>query len=368
MKATPFTHIHERLGAKMAEFAGYNMPIEYSGILNEHLTVCERVGVFDVSHMGEIWVQGPNALAFLQDLVTNDVSSMRIGQAQYSCLPNEKGGVVDDLIVYRVAETDYLVVVNASNVEKDWAWFQAHNAVGAQLENGSYEVAQLAVQGPKSLSVLQKLTDINLSEIPYYHFQIGVFAGVPEVLIANTGYTGAGGYELYFPTAVAEFMWKSIFEAGEAFGIQPIGLGARDTLRLEMGFCLYGHELSDEISPIEAGLGWATKFLPEKNFPSKAIFEQQKKEGVSRKRIGIEMIDKGFARQGYTLHNTDGNQIGEVTSGSISPVSKKGIAMGYVETAYAAVGSKLLVQVRGRMLQAEVVQMPFRKGDPNKTA
>lgn len=361
MKTTPFTHIHEQLGAKMAEFAGYNMPIEYSGIINEHKAVCEHVGVFDVSHMGEIWVQGPEALNFLQNLVTNDVSLMEIGQAQYSCLPNEDGGVVDDLIVYKVTETDYLVVVNASNVEKDWAWFNAHNPMGANLENMSDQVAQLAVQGPDAIKVLQQLTETDLSAISYYHFEFGTLAGVPEVLIANTGYTGAGGFEIYFPVEAAEFIWGILFKAGAEYGIQPIGLGARDTLRLEMGFCLYGHELDDTISPIEAGLSWATKFAEGKNFPSRAVFERQKAEGVSRKRIGLEMRDKGFARHGYPLCDESGRHIGIVTSGSISPMSKIGIAMGYVESAFAAVGTSVFVDVRGRLLKAEVVKMPFRK-------
>jgi aminomethyltransferase len=361
MKSTPFTSIHLGLGAKMAEFAGYNMPIEYNGIINEHKAVCENVGVFDVSHMGEIWVQGPESLAFLQNLVSNDVSLMEIGQAQYSCLPNEDGGVVDDLLVYKVTESDYLVVVNASNVEKDWNWFNAHNSMGAVLENMSDQVAQLAVQGPKAINVLQKLTDLDLSQIKYYHFDFGTLVGVPEVLIANTGYTGAGGFEIYFPIEAAELVWNALFEAGREYDIQPIGLGARDTLRLEMGFCLYGHELDDTISPIEAGLAWATKFADGKNFPSRSIFEKQKAEGVIRKRIGLEMRDKGFARHGYALCDATGRQIGVVTSGSISPLSKIGIAMGYVEPAFASIGTDVFVDVRGKLLKAEVVKMPFRK-------
>lgn len=361
MKSTPFTSIHLKLGAKMAEFAGYNMPIEYNGIINEHKAVCQSVGVFDVSHMGEIWVQGPESLNFLQNLVTNDVSIMREGQAQYSCLPNENGGVVDDLIVYKVTDTDYFVVVNASNVEKDWNWFNAHNPMGANLDNLSDQVAQLAIQGPKAIDVLQKLTTTDLSNIKYYNFEIGTLAGVPEVLIANTGYTGAGGFEIYFPLEASEFVWNALFVAGAEFDIQPIGLGARDTLRLEMGFCLYGHELSDTISPIEAGLGWATKFVEGKNFPSRAIFEKQKAEGVSRKRIGLVMKDKGIARHGYNLCDSSGKVVGEITSGSISPLSKLGIAMGYVETAYAVIGAEIFVDIRGKLLKAEVVKMPFRK-------
>lgn len=361
MKTTPFTSIHQALGAKMAEFAGFNMPIEYTGILPEHQAVCESVGVFDVSHMGEFWVSGPNALAFLQNLVSNDVRSVAVGQAQYSCLPNEKGGIVDDLIVYRVAEEEYLVVVNASNIEKDWAWFNAHNSVGAVLENMSDQTAQLAVQGPKAIQVLQKLTDLDLSGIPYYHFAFGTLAGVEDVLISNTGYTGAGGFEIYFAPEVGTHLWNAIFEAGAEFGILPIGLGARDTLRLEMGFCLYGNDIDDTISPIEAGIGWAVKFTPEKQFPSREVFEKQKLEGVAKKRVGLVMIDKGFARHGYPLTNAEGRVIGEVTSGSISPLTKIGIAMGYVETEFAAPGTQICVDVRGRLLKAEVVKMPFRK-------
>jgi aminomethyltransferase len=361
MKTTPFTSIHQALGAKMAEFAGYNMPIEYTGILPEHLAVCERVGVFDVSHMGEFWVSGPQALPFLQNLVSNDVRATVVGQAQYSCLPNETGGIVDDLLVYRVAEEEFLVVVNASNIEKDWNWFVSHNTQGAVLENMSDQTAQLAIQGPMAIHTLQKLTDTDLSAIPYYHFAFGTLAGVEDVLIANTGYTGAGGFEIYFAPEQGKHVWDAIFQAGAEFGILPIGLGARDTLRLEMGFCLYGNDIDDTVSPIEAGIGWAMKFTPEKQFPSRAIFEKQKLEGVARKRIGLVMLDKGFARHGYSLTDADGRVIGEVTSGSISPLTKIGIAMGYVETAFATPGTTICVEVRGRLLKAEVVKMPFRK-------
>jgi aminomethyltransferase len=361
MKTTPFTSIHQGLGAKMAEFAGFNMPIEYTGILPEHLAVCQGVGVFDVSHMGEFWVSGPNALAFLQNLVSNDVRAVAIGQAQYSCLPNENGGIVDDLIVYRIAEEEYLVVVNASNIDKDWSWFVAHNTVDAVLENMSDQTAQLAVQGPKAIDVLQKLTNLDLSTIPYYHFAVGTLDGVEDVLISNTGYTGAGGFELYFAPEMGKQLWNAIFQAGAEFGILPIGLGARDTLRLEMGFCLYGNDIDDTISPIEAGIGWAMKFTPEKQFPSRTIFEKQKLEGVAKKRVGLVMIDKGFARHGYALTDESGRVIGEVTSGSISPLTKIGIAMGYVEEAFATPGTIICVDVRGRLLKAEVVKMPFRK-------
>jgi len=361
MKTTPFTQIHQDLGAKMSPFAGYFMPIEYSGILAEHQTVCESVGVFDVSHMGEFWVRGPKALEFLQNLVSNDVSVMTVGQAQYSCMPNENGGIVDDLLVYKMSETEYLMVVNASNIDKDWNWSITHNAAGALLENVSDNTSQLAIQGPKAILTMQKLTSVDLSTIPYYHFAYGKFAGVDNVLISNTGYTGAGGFEIYFAPEEGLGIWKAVFEAGEEFGIKPIGLGARDTLRLEMGYCLYGNDIDDTISPIEAGLGWVTKFNPEKNFPSRAIFEKQVKEGVSKKRVGFEMRDRGIARHGYQLTDADGREIGEVTSGSISPMSRIGIAMGYVETAFAKPGTEIFVNIRDRLLKAEVVKMPFRK-------
>ena len=361
MKTTPFTKIHQDLGAKMSPFGGFLMPIEYSGILAEHHAVCEGVGVFDVSHMGEFWVRGPKALAFLQNITSNDVAALQTGQVQYAYLPNENGGVVDDLLVHKMGETEYLLVVNASNIDKDWDWCVAHNAEGAELDNASGRTAQLAVQGPKAILALQKLTSVVLSDVPYYHFTFGQLAGVDHVLISNTGYTGASGFEIYFAPEDGLKIWKAVFEAGEEFGMVPVGLGARDTLRLEMGFCLYGHELDDTISPIEAGLGWVTKFKPEKNTPSKALFEKQVSEGVSKKRIGLEMRDKGIARQGYELMDAEGRVIGHITSGSISPMSKTGIAMGYVETAFAKAGTEIFVNIRDRKLRAEVVKMPFRK-------
>jgi len=361
MKTTPFTSIHQDLGARMSPFGGFLMPIEYSGILAEHHAVCESVGVFDVSHMGEFWVRGPKALAFLQNVTSNDVSTLQIGQVQYSYFPNENGGVVDDLLVHKMSDTEYLMVVNASNIDKDWNWCVTHNSEGAELENASDRTAQLAVQGPKAIFALQKLTSVNLSEIPYYHFAFGSFAGIENVLISNTGYTGAGGFEIYFAPEYGLKIWNAVFEAGEEFGIVPVGLGARDTLRLEMGYCLYGHELNDEISPIEAGLGWVTKFTPEKNTPSRSLFEKQKAEGVSKKRIGLEMRDKGIARQDYELMSSDGRVIGYVTSGSISPMIKIGIAMGYVETAFSKPGTEIFVNIRDRKLKAEVVKLPFRK-------
>ena len=362
MKNTPFTEKHIALGAKMHEFAGYNMPIEYpTGIIQEHMTVVNGVGVFDVSHMGEFWVKGPKALPFLQQITSNNVEALTIGQAQYSCFPNEQGGIVDDLIVYYYEPEKYLLVVNAANIEKDWNWCVSHNQIGAELQNSSDNTAQLAVQGPKALATLQKLTPIDLSTIPYYHFTHGEFAGVKDVIISNTGYTGAGGFEIYFYPQDAEQIWNAVFEAGAEFGIAPIGLGARDTLRLEMGFCLYGNDLNDTTSPIEAGLGWITKFVDGKNFTNRAELERQKKEGVSRKLVGFEMIDRGIPREHYKLLNTDGEEIGEVTSGTMSPTRKIGIGLGYVKPEYSKNGTDILIDMRGRKLKAVVQKPPFRK-------
>ncbi len=288
MKTTPFTEKHIALGAKMHEFAGYNMPIEYSGIIDEHLTVCQNVGVFDVSHMGEFWVKGPNALAFLQKVTSNNVAALTPGKIQYTCFPNEEGGIVDDLLVYHFEPGKYMLVVNAANMEKDWNWCVSHNTEGAELENSSDNIGQLAVQGPKAILALQKLTDIDLSAIPYYTFKVGKFAGEENVIISNTGYTGAGGFEIYFYPDAADAIWRAVFEAGEEFGIKPIGLGARDTLRLEMGFCLYGNDLDDTTSPIEAGLGWITKFVEGKDFINRPMLEKQKAEGTTRKLVGID--------------------------------------------------------------------------------
>ena len=361
MKTTPFTEKHISLGAKMHEFAGYNMPIEYSGIIDEHLTVCNAVGVFDVSHMGEFWVKGPNALAFLQKVTSNNVAALTPGKVQYTCFPNEEGGIVDDLLVYHYESEKYLLVVNASNIEKDWNWCISHNTEGAELENASDHMAQLAVQGPKAILALQKLTSINLSELPYYTFTHGEFAGEKDVIISNTGYTGAGGFELYFYPEAAMKIWNAVFEAGEEFGIKPIGLGARDTLRLEMGFCLYGNDLDDTTSPIEAGLGWITKFVDGKDFTNRAELERQKKEGVTRKLCAFELVDKGIPRHGYEIVDAEDNVIGVVTSGTMSPVLKKGVGMGYVKPEYAKVGSEFFVKVRNRNLKAQVVKAPFRK-------
>ena len=360
MKTTPFTETHIALGAKMHEFAGYNMPIEYSGIIDEHLTVCNAVGVFDVSHMGEFWVKGPNALEFLQQVTSNNVATLPVGKAQYTCFPNEEGGIVDDLLVYHYESEKYLLVVNAANIEKDWNWCMSHNTMGAELENASDRMAQLAVQGPKAIEALQKLTPVNLSELSYYTFTHGEFAGEPDVIISNTGYTGAGGFELYFYPEAAIKIWNAVFEAGAEFGIKPIGLGARDTLRLEMGFCLYGNDIDDTTSPLEAGLGWITKFVDGKNFTNRAALERQKAEGVTRKLVGFEMIDRGIPRHGYTLTDAEGNEIGHVTSGTMSPIRKIGIGMGYVKAEYAKPGTEIWLDNRGRKLKAQVVKPPFR--------
>jgi aminomethyltransferase len=362
MKSTPFTEKHLSLGAKMHEFAGYNMPIEYTtGIIDEHLTVCNAVGVFDVSHMGEFWVKGPQALPFLQKVTSNNVAALTPGKVQYTCFPNETGGIVDDLLVYQYEAEKYLLVVNAANIEKDWNWCVSHNSEGAELENASDRMAQLAVQGPKAILALQKLTDIDLSDIPYYTFKHGAFAGVADVIISCTGYTGAGGFELYFYPEDAMKIWDAVFAAGAEYGIKPVGLGARDTLRLEMGFCLYGNDLDDTTSPIEAGLGWITKFVDGKNFINRPALEKQKSEGTTRKLVGFEMVDRGIPRHGYTLCNADGEAIGTVTSGTMSPMRKIGIGMGYVTPAYSKTGTEICIDMRGRKLKAVVVKPPFRK-------
>jgi aminomethyltransferase len=359
MKRTPFFEIHKQYNAKIVEFAGYEMPVEYVGIKEEHLTVRNGVGVFDVSHMGEIWVKGSKALPFLQKVTSNDVAALKPGQAQYSCFPNGKGGIVDDLLVYFFEHEKYMLVVNASNIEKDYNWLVSQNDLGAELENASDRIAQLAIQGPKAVQVLQKLTNTDLGAIKYYTFTVGNFAGIDNVIISATGYTGAGGFELYFYNQYSEKIWEAIFEAGTEEGIKPIGLGARDTLRLEMGFCLYGNDIDDTTSPIEAGLGWITKFADHKEFIDKPLFLKQKTEGTSRRLRGFEMIDRGIPRHGYEITDADGAVIGVVTSGTQSPILGKGIGMGYVATAHSNIGSEIYIQVRGKLLKAKVVKVPF---------
>lgn len=356
MKTTPFTDIHIALGAKMHEFAGYNMPIEYSGINDEHITVRNCVGVFDVSHMGEIWVKGPKALDFLQKVTSNDVSKLTVGKIQYSCFPNGKGGIVDDILVYRFETEKYLLVVNASNVAKDWNWMVENNTEGVELENASDWMAQLAVQGPKATEVLQKLTDVNLSEIAYYNFAVGEFAGVKNVILSNTGYTGAGGFELYFYPEYGEQIWNAVFEVGKEAGIKPIGLGARDTLRLEKGFCLYGNDIDDNTSPIEAGLGWITKFAEGKNFIDRALLEKQKAEGTTRKLVRFELKERGIPRHGYEIVNADDGIIGNVTSGTMLPDSKIGIGMGYVNAPYFNGEEPIFIKIRNKNIEAEIVK------------
>jgi len=362
MKNTAFTHIHEALGAKMALFAGYNMPIQFSGINDEHETVRTKLGVFDVSHMGEIWVKGPKALDFIQYVTTNDASVLFDGKVQYSCFPNGKGGIVDDLLVYKVDDLTYLLVVNASNIDKDWAWLQSQNVMGAELYNASDEIAQLAVQGPLALKAMQKLTDTPVVDMEYYTFKKLEFAGVKDVIFATTGYTGSGGCEIYMANKDAVKIYEAVMEAGAEYGIKPIGLAARDTLRLEMGFCLYGNDIDDTTSPIEAGLGWITKFTDVKNFINKDIFLKHKTEGTSRRLVGFELIDKGVPRHGYDVVDAEGNKIGIVTSGTMGPSVKKGIGMAYVPIAYMKAGSEIFISIRDKAIKAQVVKMPFYKG------
>ena len=359
MKNTAFTQIHEGLGAKMLPFAGYNMPIQFSGINDEHETVRTKLGVFDVSHMGEIWVKGPDALAFIQYVTTNDASVLQDGKVQYSCLPNGKGGIVDDLLVYRVDAETYLLVVNASNMQKDWEWMLSQNKVGAILYNASDEIAQLAVQGPLALKAMQKLTSTNVTDMEYYTFKKLDFAGVKDVIFATTGYTGSGGCEIYMANEDAVKIYNAVMEAGAEFGIKPIGLAARDTLRLEMGFCLYGNDIDDTTSPIEAGLGWITKFTGAKDFINKDIFLKQKTEGTTRRLVGFELVEKGVPRHGYDVFDASGNKIGVVTSGTMGPSVKKGIGMAYVPVAYMKAGSEIFISIRDKAIKAQVVKMPF---------
>ena len=364
MKTTAFTKYHIAAGAKMAEFAGYNMPIEFSGINDEHLTVRNGVGVFDVSHMGEIWVKGPQALPFLQYVTSNNVAQLFDGKVQYSCLPNGKGGIVDDILVYRIDEVTYLLVVNAANVDKDWAHLCAEGekfglTPGKELYNASDEICQLAIQGPLAMKLVQKMCPEAIEDLAYYTFVKTEVAGIKGAILSATGYTGAGGCEIYVANEDADQLWEAMWKAGEEFGLKNIGLGARDTLRLEKGFCLYGNDIDDTTSPIEAGLGWITKFAEGKDFIDRPVLEAQKKEGTTRKLVGFKMIDRGIPRHGYDLADEAGNVIGSVTSGTMSPCLKVGVGMGYVPSAMAAVGSIIYVPVRGRLLKAEVVKLPF---------
>ncbi len=359
MKNTALTHIHEALGAKMLPFAGYNMPITYEGVNAEHETVRNAVGVFDVSHMGEFFLSGPNALALIQKVTSNDAAVLTDGRVQYSCLPNNEGGIVDDLLVYKIKDEEYLLVVNASNIEKDWNWISSHNDLGVTMVNRSDDYSLLAIQGPKAVEALQSLTSVDLAAIKYYHFQIGDFAGFNDVIISATGYTGAGGFEIYCKNDQAEAIWNKVFEAGAPFGIQPIGLAARDTLRLEMGFCLYGNDINDTTSPIEAGLGWITKF--NKEFTNSENLKKQKEAGVTKKLVGFEMQEKAIPRHDYEIVDANGNNIGIVTSGTMAPSLSKGIGMGYVTTENSAVDSEIFIRIRKKDVAAKVVKMPFYK-------
>ncbi len=360
MKSTPFTQKHIELGAKMAEFAGYNMPISYSGIIDEHSTVRKNAGVFDVSHMGEFILKGDNALALIQRITSNDASKLTTGKAQYSCLTNDEGGIVDDLLVYCIMENEvYMLVVNAANIGKDWEWIENHNKEHVEMHNISDKTCLLAIQGPNATKILQPLTETDIMNLKYYTFVKGVFAGVSNVLISATGYTGSGGVEIYFEDKddAANIIWTRIFEEGQSMGIKPIGLAARDTLRLEMGYCLYGKDIDDGTTPLEAGLGWITKFS--KEFIAKNILAEQKAEGISKKLVGLEMVERGIPRHDYEIKDSDNQTIGRITSGSQSPSLNKAIAMGYVNTKYSKLGTEVYIKVRDKLLTAKVVKMPF---------
>jgi aminomethyltransferase len=358
MKSVALNDTHIELGAKMVPFAGFNMPVQYSGINIEHETVRNGVGVFDVSHMGEFILKGEGALDLIQRVCSNDASALFDGKVQYSCLPNERGGIVDDLLVYRINEKAFMLVVNASNIDKDWEWISKYNNAGVEMKNISDQTSLLAVQGPKAAEALQSLTDVDLAEMEYYTFKKGVFAGIENVLISATGYTGAGGFELYFDKKDSVHIWNEVFRAGEPFGIKPIGLAARDTLRLEMGFCLYGNDIDDSTSPIEAGLGWITKFT--KSFVNSENLASQKQDGVERKLVGFEMIERGIPRHDYEIVDNAGIVIGKVTSGTQSPSLQKGIGMGYVKTSFSKVGTDIFIKIRDNKILARVVKMPFK--------
>jgi aminomethyltransferase len=362
MKYTVYAKKHEEIGGKMVEFAGFYMPVQYEGLVIEHQHVRKAVGVFDVSHMGEIYVKGPKALEFVQWVSSNDASVLSDGKVQYCCFPNETGGIVDDFLTYRIKEDHYLLVVNASNIDKDWNWLVKQNKnFGAELYNASDETSQLAIQGPLAMKVMQKLTDEPIMDMEYYTFKYLSLAGIPNVLLSTTGYIGSGGCEIYFKNEDAFKIWDAVFEAGKEFDIKPIGLGARDTLRLEMGFCLYGHEINDSVSPLEGGLGWITKFVDHKNFINKAALLKQKQEGVSRKVVGLEMIDRGIPRQGYEVVDEQGNLIGHICSGTQGPSVQKAIGTALVNSAFSKINTEIFVKIRDKALKAVVVKMPFYK-------
>jgi len=360
MKNTALTHVHEALGAKMVPFAGYNMPVQYEGVNIEHETVRKGVGVFDVSHMGEFFLKGENALALIQKITTNDASKLVPGKAQYTCMPNADGGIIDDLIIYMIAENEYMLVVNASNIEKDWNWISQHNDLQVDMENRSENWSLLAIQGPKAAEAMQSLTNVDLSTIKFYTFEITDFAGIPDVVVSATGYTGSGGFEVYVKNEDVEALWKKVFEAGADWGIKPIGLAARDTLRLEMGYCLYGNDITDTTSPIEAGLSWITKFS--KDFVNAEALKAQKENGVSRKLVAFELTERGIPRKDYEIVSASGEIIGQVTSGTMSPSLGKGIGLGYVTIENSKVDSDILIQIRKKQVPAKVVKLPFYKG------
>ncbi len=359
MKNTALLQKHLDANAKMVPFAGYNMPVQYEGVNIEHETVRNAVGVFDVSHMGEFFLRGPKALDLIQRVSTNDASVLFDGKAQYSCMPNGKGGIVDDLIIYRIHQEEYLLVVNASNIEKDWNWIASHNTEGVEMENASDRYSLLAIQGPKAAEAMQSLTQVNLSEMPYYTFVKGDFAGCSDIYISATGYTGSGGFEIYVPNDAAPHVWDAVFAAGASFGIKPIGLAARDTLRLEMGFCLYGNDIDDTTSPLEAGLGWITKFT--KDFVDAATLKAQKEQGITRKLIAFEMVERGIPRHDYRILDANGAEIGKVTSGTMSPSMKIGIGLGYVTKEHSALDSPIYIEIREKGVEAKVVKLPFYK-------
>jgi aminomethyltransferase len=359
MKFTALQSTHEALGAKMVPFAGYNMPVQYEGVNSEHQTVRNNVGVFDVSHMGEFLIEGPNALDLIQSVSSNDASILTVGKAQYSCLPNEQGGIVDDLIIYKVKEETYLLVVNASNIEKDWDWIVSKNTMGAEMKNISDAYSLLAIQGPKAVEAMQTLTSVDLSSIAFYNFVVTDFAGIEHVIISATGYTGSGGFEIYCKNSEVKQVWDKVLEAGTSYGIKPIGLAARDTLRLEMGYCLYGNDIDDQSSPIEAGLGWITKFT--KPFTNSEALKTEKEEGPKRRLVGFELLERGIPRKDYTVEDAFGNVIGTVTSGTMAPSLGKGIGMGYILSDRAAVGTEIRIVIRKQKVPAKVVKLPFYK-------
>ncbi|EPL7677297.1 glycine cleavage system protein T [Elizabethkingia anophelis] len=357
MKRTALFDKHVSLGAKIVPFAGFEMPVQYSGVTEEHFAVREKAGMFDVSHMGQFFIEGPGSKELLQKVTTNNVDALEDGKAQYSCLPNENGGIVDDLIVYKIADEKYFVVVNASNIDKDWNHISKYNTFGAKMANASDDMSLIAIQGPKATEILQKLTDTPLADIPYYNFTIGAVAGVQDVIISNTGYTGSGGFEIYFKNENAVKLWDALTEAGEEFGMIPCGLASRDTLRLEKGFCLYGNDIDDTTSPIEAGLGWITKF--DKDFVSKEVFAKQKEEGITRKLVGFEMQEKAIPRHDYEVVDAEGNVIGKVTSGTMSPMKKIGVGLAYVAKPHFKLGSDIFIRIRNKDIPAKVVKLPF---------